>query len=113
MLDAGVLVALGTDSRASSPDLSVLAEMRLAAAIHADVDCEQVLRLGTLHAARALGLGHEVGSLEPGKQADLAVVALPERDDDPYRLLFDADLPVVGSWRRGTPRRHDYPLNRT
>lgn len=110
MLEAGVLVALGTDSRASSPDLSVLAEMRLAAASHAEVDREQVLRLGTLHAARALGVGHEVGSLEPGKQADLVVVDLPERDDDPYRLLFDADLPVVGSWRRGTPRGGPSPM---
>jgi cytosine/adenosine deaminase-related metal-dependent hydrolase len=102
MLAAGVSVALGTDSRASSPDLSVLAEMRAAAARHPAVGRDVILELGTLRGAAALGLDHVLGSLAPGKDADLAVVALPDRPAaDPYQLLFDSDSPVVATWHRG------------
>ncbi len=98
MLAAGVTVALGTDSRASAPDLSVLAEMRCVAQRHPEVPGDVVLRLGTLNAAAALGRAGEVGSLEPGKFADLAVVALPEHDAaDPHELLFDSSHPVVAT----------------
>lgn len=103
MLAAGVAVALGTDSRASSADLSLLAEMRLVARRYPAVPREVVLQLGTISGARALGRDHEVGSLEPGKYANLAVVALPDRDAaDPHELLFDAEGPVVQTWYRGT-----------
>jgi cytosine/adenosine deaminase-related metal-dependent hydrolase len=102
LLAAGAAVALGTDSRASSPDLSLLAEMRLAAARHPAVAAEVVLQLGTLRAAAALGRQAEMGSLEPGKLANLAVVALPQREAaDPYELLLDSDLPVVRTYFRG------------
>ena len=102
MLSAGVNVALGTDSRASSPDLSVLAEMRFVAAKHPSVDRHAVLELATIRAARALGREHEVGSLQPGKFADLAIVPLPDRQaTDPHDLLFDSQEPVVATWRKG------------
>lgn len=102
MLAAGVTVALGTDSRASSPDLSLLAEMRFVARRYPDVGRDVVLRLGTINGARALGRDGENGSLEPGKYANLVVVALPERDAaDPHELLLDSDEPVVGRWYRG------------
>lgn len=102
LLAAGATVALGTDSRASSPDLSVLAEMRFVARAHPAIDATTVLRLGTLSGAKALGRDQEIGSLEPGKRADLAAVALPDRDAcDPHELLFDSDLPVVAAWWRG------------
>jgi cytosine/adenosine deaminase-related metal-dependent hydrolase len=102
LLTAGATVALGTDSRASAPDLSVLAEMRLVARQFPAVAGDVILRLGTLHGARALGRDAELGSLEPGKSADLAVVALPDREAaDPHELLFDSDLPVLETWRRG------------
>ena len=103
-LAAGVTVALGTDSRASSPDLSVLAEMRFLARRRPPLPPAELLRLGTLSAARALGLEAEAGSLEAGKWADLAVVPLPDRDAaDPHELLFDSDAPVVATWFRGEP----------
>ena len=102
MLSAGVNVALGTDSRASAPDLSVLEEMRFVAKRYPSVPPSAVLRMGTLNGARALGLEAEVGSLEPGKSADLAIVALPDRDAaDPHELLFDSEEPVVATWQRG------------
>jgi cytosine/adenosine deaminase-related metal-dependent hydrolase len=102
LLAAGTTVALGTDSRASSPDLSVLAEMRFAARTHPAIEPAMALRLGTLSGAKALGRDHEIGSIEPGKRADLAAVVLPDRDaSDPHELLFDSDLPVVATWCRG------------
>jgi aminodeoxyfutalosine deaminase len=102
MLRAGVTVALGTDSRASSPDLSVLAEMRLAARRHPSVLRSTILRMGTHAGAMALGRAAEIGSLGPGQQADLAIVRLPDRTaTDPYDLLFDSDEPVVTTWVRG------------
>ena len=95
MLAAGATVALGTDGRGSSPDLSLLAEMRFAARRHPAVGLDKILRMGTIDGARALGRGREIGSLEPGKQADLAIVALPDRDAaDPHELLFDSAEPV-------------------
>jgi cytosine/adenosine deaminase-related metal-dependent hydrolase len=102
MLAAGVSVALGTDSRASSPDLSVLAEMRLAARRHPSVARSVILELGTLRAAAALGRAHVLGSLRPGHRADLVAVALSDRDAaDPHELLFEGDGDVVAVWCRG------------
>jgi aminodeoxyfutalosine deaminase len=104
MLAAGVLVALGTDSRASSPDLSLHAEMRFVAQRYPQISRAKILAIGTLDAARALGRADEIGSLEPGKAANFAVVALPEGDDaDPYRLILESAAPVVQTWFRGRP----------
>ncbi len=106
MLRAGVTMALGTDSRASSPDLSMLAEMRFAAQRHPSVPTSTILRMGTRLAAEALGRAEDIGSLSPTKRADLAIVRLPNRDAaDPYELLFDSAEPVVATWIGGVERR--------
>jgi aminodeoxyfutalosine deaminase len=106
MLAAGATVALGTDGRGSSPDLSLLAEMRFAARRHPAVGGERILQMGTILGARSLGWEDRIGSLAPGKQADLAIVALPNRDAaDPYELLFDSKEPVVACYCRGKPIR--------
>ncbi len=103
LLDAGLPVALGTDSCASSPNLSLLEEMRTAARLHPQVPPHRVLAMGTIFGARALGHEATAGSIEPGKAADLTVVALPEHDEsDPYGLLFDSQLPVLATWVDGT-----------
>jgi cytosine/adenosine deaminase-related metal-dependent hydrolase len=102
MLAAGATVALGTDSRASSPDLSMLAEMRFAARQHPRIGRERILQMGTIDAARALGRVEEIGSLEAGKAANFAVVKLPaENSDYPYRLLLESEEPVVQTWFHG------------
>jgi cytosine/adenosine deaminase-related metal-dependent hydrolase len=104
MLAAGVRVALGTDSRASSPDLDLLAEMRHVAAHH-QLPPAEVLRLGTLAGAEALGLDHAAGSLRRGKQAAFCVVELPPGEDKPRNgdelaeVLLHAEC---GAW--GMPR---------
>jgi len=98
----GVRVALGTDSLASNPDLSLLAEARFIASRYADFNRTTLLRMATLSGAEALGWSDVAGSFEPGKSADFAVVALPDRDDaDPHELLFHSDLPVQQTWFRG------------
>jgi cytosine/adenosine deaminase-related metal-dependent hydrolase len=65
---AGVRVGLGTDSVVSTGDVNLWSD-----AIAAGLTGEDALRMLTLEGARALGLESEIGSLEVGKQADLAV----------------------------------------
>lgn len=77
---AGVRLALGTDSLASSPSLSVWGEAAYAEALHSEADetptPEEMLRLATLGGADALGLADDLGSLEPGKLAQFACCPL-------------------------------------
>lgn len=82
-LGAGVPVALGTDSMVSNNTLDMLEEMRFGALVHrtvhrdaAIVTARQVFEMATIAGARALGLAGEIGSLRPGKRADLALLAL-------------------------------------
>ncbi len=85
----GVRVALGTDSLASNPDLDLLAEARFVHSIRPEVPCDELLRMATLTGAEALGWSDETGSLEVGKSADFVALPLPDRDADPFELIFD------------------------
>jgi len=83
LLDAGVRVGLGTDSPASTPSFDFFEELRSTLALTRlrggrpeALSATRAVELATLGGARALGLDAEVGSLEPGKRADLAVVSL-------------------------------------
>src|SRR3989440_1710585 len=82
MLAAGCRVAIGADGAPCNNRLDVFAEMRLAALIQkprlgADaLPAGRVLELATLGGARALGLEAEIGSIAPGKRADLVVLDL-------------------------------------
>lgn len=103
MLAAGVPVALGTDSRASNPDLDMLEEMRFVARQHPGVPPWLALELGTLRGARALGCQDDCGSLQPGKYAHLTIVTLPDHEArDPHALVLDSDKPVVATISRGS-----------
>ncbi len=96
-LARGVRVCLGTDSLASNPDLDILAEARFVRERYPDFPGDVLLKMVTLSGAEALGWAGEVGSLEPGKSADLVAVPLPDRDAaDPHGLLFAADAPSEG-----------------
>ncbi|WP_024327233.1 TRZ/ATZ family hydrolase [Thioalkalivibrio sp. AKL19] len=81
--DAGINVALGTDGTASNNDLDMIGEMRTAALLAKGVSGDAAalpataaLEMATLGSARALGLADRIGSLEPGKQADVVAVDL-------------------------------------
>jgi cytosine/adenosine deaminase-related metal-dependent hydrolase len=102
MLTSGVTVCLGTDGRASSPDLDLLAEIRHVRQHHPELNPQIVLQLGTLLGAKALGRDAEIGTLQTGKYANLAIVPLPNRKSaGPYDLLFDSDKPAAATWFRG------------
>ncbi len=104
MLSAGVNVALGTDSRASNPDLSILEEMRYIYRRFGAVPPDEILRLGTANGAKSLGLDGEIGVLVTGKRADLTVVQLPDAvSDDPYELLLGTSGPIVQTYCHGRP----------
>ncbi len=98
LLAAGVRVALGTDSRASNPDLGMLGEFRHAATAHRDVPIDTILEMATLRAAEAVGCANQCGSISPGKLANL--VALPLETDSLEDVAADNSTPVV-VWHRG------------
>lgn len=90
LLEAGVNVALGTDGAASNNDLNMFGEMRTAALLAKGVSAQAsavpaatALRMATLNGARALGLEEVIGSLEPGKSADLIAVDLRDPHTQP------------------------------
>ncbi|MFL5341483.1 MAG: amidohydrolase family protein [Gemmataceae bacterium] len=103
LLARGIRVALGTDSLASNPDLSILNELRFLHAEHPDLPGETLLRLATVNGAEALGWADECGSLEPGKSADFVVLPLPDHDGDPYELWLEDEAPPAEVWFRGDP----------
>jgi 5-methylthioadenosine/S-adenosylhomocysteine deaminase len=82
MLERGISVSLGADGAPCNNRLDMFTEMRTAALLQkvshgADaLPAQRVLRLATIDGARALGLEHEIGSLETGKRADVIIVNL-------------------------------------
>jgi len=82
-LAAGIAVGLGTDGAASNNDQDMFEAMRMAALIHKVVEgdpkampASTVLEMATLGGAKAIGLSDRIGSLEPGKLADVIVVGM-------------------------------------
>jgi len=79
---SGVRVAVGTDSLASVEDLNLFSELKTMRGIAPAVPAAKLLASATLAGARALGLEHELGSLTPGKRAEILAIALPGPVDD-------------------------------
>jgi len=83
MLEAGITVGLGTDGCASNNTLDMIKEMSTAAKLHkvamldpTVMDAKTAMRMATINGAKALGMGHLVGSLETGKKADIILIGL-------------------------------------
>jgi 5-methylthioadenosine/S-adenosylhomocysteine deaminase len=104
----GLNVALGTDGAASNNDLSLLDEMRTAALLETGIIVWQMdgsppmtthdwLRAATLNGAQALGLGDAIGSIEPGKWADLCCIDLARPHSQP---VYDPVVQIVHSISR-------------
>ncbi len=87
LLRSGVNVCLATDSLASNPSLSVLDEARFVRRMAPEVDALLLLEMITIHPARALGLERDLGTLEPGKRADVNV--LPLAAGEPWTAVFE------------------------
>jgi len=103
---AGVAVSIATDSPASTPSLDMFEEIR-AAIVGARARARRpdaltaadALELATLGGARVLGIADQVGSLVPGKQADLAIISLAGSPFDPV------EDPVIAAVLGGSPDR--------
>jgi 5-methylthioadenosine/S-adenosylhomocysteine deaminase len=103
LLDRGICVSLGSDGGACNNHLDMFSEMRLAAVLQAVtrgpgfLPASRVVTMATRHGARALGVEGELGSIEPGKRADLILIdsqgvhlgAAP----DPYSAIVYAARP--------------------
>ena len=99
-LAAGIRVAIGTDSRASAPDLSVLAECR--ALVEAAVASPaETLTMATIAAAWGLGLEARCGRLAPGRPADLVVLRPATAAADVATAVLDPASRVVATLRAG------------
>ena len=89
MAKAGVNVCVGTDSLASNPTLSILDELRFLRRAQRDVEPHELLVMGTLAGARALGFDDNTGTLAIGKAADLVVVPF---DSTAHHVTWDQML---------------------
>ena len=116
LLREGVTVGLGVDGPASNDSQDMLETMKTAALLQkvhhlqaTALTAREVLHMATLGGARALGMAEEIGSLEPGKAADL--VLFPEHSPslanihDPYqKLVYCASVRDVAQvWVAGEP----------
>ena len=90
--DAGVRVAVGTDSLASAPDLNVFAELATMRALAPDVPAASLLDSATRQGARALGFDGDYGTIEPGKLARLIAVEIPVLTIDVEEYLVAAGV---------------------
>jgi cytosine/adenosine deaminase-related metal-dependent hydrolase len=96
---AGVRLCLATDSLASNPDLDLLAEARFVHRHFPDLPAEEVLAMITREAAAALGSQPQLGTLSPGKAADLIVLPWPRgipAQTDPCLAILESTVPVTG-----------------
>ena len=89
-LKAGINVGLGTDGAASNNDLDMFEAMRQAAFLHKLIESDPTavpartaLEMATIGGARALGMADRIGSLEPGKLADVIVVSMQSARQTP------------------------------
>ncbi len=81
MIEAGVNVCIGTDGAASNNDLDLLGEIRTAALLQKGyyenpevLTTMQAMEMATINGAKAYGLEEDLGSLEPGKRADIVII---------------------------------------
>lgn len=122
MLEKGINVSLGSDGAPCNNNLDLFTDMRLAALIHKpnagvrSINAQQVLDMATLGGAQALGLAEQIGSIAPGKLADLAIldlnkVHLVPADNVVSQIVYSAQsrdvaqVMVDGEWvvRNGAP----------
>ncbi|WP_075185730.1 TRZ/ATZ family hydrolase [Teredinibacter haidensis] len=125
LLDNTINVALGTDGAASNNDLDMFAESQSAALLGKMVagnplaiDAATAIEMSTINGARALGIEDQVGSLEPGKQADIIAIDFSGVSSAPLynplsQLVYTASGSRVSNlWVAGEHLVQDYALAR-
>ena len=95
---SGVRVAIGTDSLASVEDLNLFAEMAAVRRLAPSVPARRILESATLAGAEALGFASELGSIEPGKRAQLMAVTVPAGVADVEEYLLTGIEPAAVRW---------------
>ncbi len=127
-LQRGITVSLGSDGAPCNNNLDIFTDMRLAALIHKpnhgvrSISAQDVLDMATCHGARTLGLENQVGSIEPGKRADLAILDLNKVHQNPVdnivsQIVYSAQsrdvvhVMVDGKWvvQDGAPLAYPDP----
>ena len=91
---SGVKVAVGTDSLASVDDLNLFSELKTMRWLAPAVPAAKILESATLIGASALGLDDQLGSLTPGKRAQMIAVELPGGVDDVEEFLVSGIEPA-------------------
>ena len=123
LIDAGVNVAIGTDSCASNNNLDLFGELHTASLLGkavaedaAALNSHQTLAMATIQGAKALNIDEQVGSLEVGKAADIIAIAIDDLEQTP---LYDPASTLVythnghrvtHSWVQGKPLMLDRQL---
>ncbi|MCP4874741.1 MAG: TRZ/ATZ family hydrolase [Gammaproteobacteria bacterium] len=123
LLENGVNLCLGTDGAASNDDLDLFGEMRTAALLAKGSSANasackvrQVIEMATINAARALGMADRIGSIEPGKCADLIAINLNSLNTQPLydpvaQIVYAASSRQVSHvWIDGVIQLQDYEL---
>ena len=123
LMDAGINVALGTDGPASNNDLDMFGELASAALLAkltannaAALGAHEALEMATLNGAKALGLEAEIGSITPGKKADLIAISLDDLSLSPRynvasQLVYNnRHTKVSHSWVEGKMLMRDGKL---
>ncbi|MGF2736005.1 TRZ/ATZ family hydrolase [Marinobacter sp. DUT-1] len=125
LIDQGINVAIGTDGAASNNDLDLFGELRSAAMVAkavagdaAALSAHQALAMATINGARALGREHDLGSLVPGKLADIIAIDLsdpflqPVYDPASHLVYSNHARAVSHSWIHGVPQLQEGKLTR-
>ncbi len=99
MIAAGINVAVGTDSAASSPDLNLVEDLRLIHRLHPELGAEFVFSLATIRAARALGMAGRVGEISVGAAADFCVFDVS--GEEPLREVLESSALPRETWIEG------------
>ena len=103
LIDAGVPVAVASDSNPGTCNTESLAAVAAHACLDSGLSVEETLTGMTLNAAASLGLAAEIGSLEPGKAADLVVLDAPDDRHLIYHWGTNLARHVVVGGRIGAP----------
>ena len=123
LMKAGVTLAIGTDGAASNNDLDMVGETRTAAILAkavaedaAALSAAEALRAATWGGAKAMGLEDLVGTLEPGKQADIACIDLGQIETQPLHHVISQVVYATGRnqvsdvWIAGKPKLRERKL---
>jgi aminodeoxyfutalosine deaminase len=95
---SGVRVAVGTDSLASTPDLNLFFELATMRALAPSVPASALLDSATRQGARALGLDHDLGTLQIGRRAPVLAVEVPNSVDDVEEYLVSGITADQVTW---------------